>query len=305
MKILTYKDLILTYIRQDYADSEQKSLIKKIFYNENSVFLYSKKFVLFLENEIDKSDNSREYVRFQNFVDKIQKESQKKGNVKSAETSSNFDEEFLHIFSTTQDKVVVSISCNKPNQEIQTQIPNIAVLSQQRKPNYHWLVVSLAILHPFTLSVDELDFKNNTQIDTFFDDLFSIPKKITSVAIFDDYYNVSGHNKYYKIAKQKDIYVSYYTVNHFNKTDYNGNLNNDKYKILKTVFPKLELQTKNKGSHTRRIVFEGFIVNPDIDLDMLNKKDNKMWSVHITFNESHANEIIKISNNDYIKFKPS
>lgn len=306
MKILAYKDLILAYIRKDYADDEQKSLVEKIFYNENSIFLYSQKFIKLLESEIDKSERSREIVRFEAFVKKIQNEHQdKRPFVETSKTSKTIEDEFIEIFLATQDNIVVSISCNQPSQEIQTQIPKIAVLSQQQKPNYHWLVVNLAILHPFTLSVDEIDFEKEEQIDKFFNDLFSIPKKIPSVTIFDDYYNVDGHKKYTKIANQKDITVYYCTRNDHEKADRQGNFNKDKYDFLKKAFPRLELYTKSKGSHTRRIIFEDFIINPDIDLDLLNKKDKKMWSVHIRFSKERANEIIEIRNNDYRRFKPS
>lgn len=311
MKILAYKDLILTYIRQDYKTNEYKALIEKIIYNENSIFLYSKKFIEFLAIEIDQSERSRELVRFNSFVTKIQNEHQdKRPIVRTPGNTNNFDDEFLTIISTIQDKVLISIACNQPSLEIQTQIPNIAVLSQQKKPNYHWLVVNLAILHPFTLSVDEIDFANDKQIDIFFDDLFSIPRKIGEVTIFDDYYNIDTHNKYAKIANHKDVYVYYCTENHYRYAkrphpDRYGNFNDDKYNILKKIFPKLELKTKNKGSHARRIIFDGFIVNPDIDLDLLNKKDKKMWSVHIRFCEIRAKEIIRIRDNDYSKSNQS
>lgn len=303
MKLLIYKDLILSYIRQEYDNDEHMSLIQKILYNENSVFLYSLKFINFLEREI--GDNSRHYNRFTSFVTKIQKEMQQKGNITSSQTSQCFDDEILHIFSTTQDNVVVVIASNQPSQEIQNAIPNIAVLSQQQKPNYHWLVVNLAILHPFTLSVDEIDFDNDAQTDKFFDDLFSIPRTISEVTIFDDYYNVNEHNKYAKIAKPKNVFVLYCTQNHYRKSDWNGNFNADKYNILKANFSKFNLSTKDKGSHTRRIIFEGFIINPDIDLGLLNKTDKKMWSVHIRFSEERAGEIIEIRNKDYKKFNPS
>jgi len=280
MKILTYKDLILAYIRKDYADSEQKSLIEKIFYNENSVFLYSKKFVQFLENEIDRSENSREYPRFLAFVDKIQKEFQKKGNLKSAETSENFDEEFLHIFSTTQDKVVVSISCNQPSQEIQHTIPNIAILSQQRKPNYHWLVVNLAILHPNPILVRNYDFENDKEVDKFFFDIFSIPKHIGGVSIFDDACNFQ-HNKFLFLSKNK-IAVWYYTVK-FGITKSIEIFNN-----LKKKFSSVKMFGKPNGGHEREINFEGIIVIPTNDFWMLNITNGKKWSIFVSYSESEA-----------------
>lgn len=295
MKILTHKDLILGFLKQNLANKEHQKQIRQILDNENSVFILSKKFFTFIREELTE-DYLHEYERI------VTKLSDSGVSVKSSETSENFEDEILHIFSSLKDNVVVSISCDQPSQEIQNAIPNIAILSQQQKPNYHWLVVNLAILHPFTLSVDEIDFSNDAETDKFFDDLFFIPKNISTLTIFDDYYNVDRHNKYAKIANNKNIFVYYCTGNHQTKSDLNGKFNKDKFKILKKKFPKLELWTKNRGAHARRIVFEGFIVNPDIDLDLLNKTDNKMWSVHIRFTEVRANEIIRIKYKDYRKF---
>jgi len=298
MKILAYKDLILAYIRKDYVDNEQKILIEKIFYNENSVFLYSQKFIKLLEKEIDKGENSRELVRFTAFVNKIQNDHQdKRPMVKTSKTSQSIEDEFLEIFSTTQDKAVVSISCNQPSQEIQTQIPNIAILSKQQKPNYHWLVVNLAILHPYTLSVDEIDFVDDPQVDKFFDDLFSIPKEISGVTVFDDYCNTK--HKKFNFLKDKKIKVFYYTCK--------GNAleNKEKYHNLSKILSGKQLFYHKAGhAHTRRIIFYGFIVNPDIDFCQLNRTDNKMWSVHIRFSESRAKEILEIREKDYKKFEP-
>ncbi len=63
--------------------------------------------------------------------------------------------------------------------------------------------------------------------------------------------------------------------------------------------------THNKGHiHTRKIIFEGFVVNPDIDFWQLNRTDKKVWSIHIRFNEHKAKQIIQQQKDNYIKFIP-
>lgn len=297
MKILLYSDILLKYV-DDSTNISTRQEVHKIIRNENSTFLFSVEYIKFLREIVGENEV------FDKFIDDLY------NNYSSEHLhtvgAASFDETFTRIYKNHQSNVLMSFSLNLPNEAIiQATNNKIAVLSQQQKPNYHWLVVNLAILHPFTLSVDEIDFEKEEQIDKFFNDLLSIPKKIPSVTIFDDYYNVDGHKKYTKIANQKDVTVYYCTRNNHEKADRQGNFNKDKYDFLKKAFPRLELYTKSKGSHTRRIIFEDFIINPDIDLDLLNKKDKKMWSVHIRFSKERANEIIEIRNNDYRRFKPS
>lgn len=293
MKILAYKDLILAYIRKDYADDEQKSLVEKFFYNENSIFLYSQKFIKLLESEIDKSERSREIVRFEAFVKKIQNEHQdKRPFVETSKTSKTIEDEFIEIFLATQDNIVVSISCNQPSQEIQTQIPNIAVLSQQQKPNYHWLVVNLAILHPNTVQLRNYDFKTDKEVDELFYNIFSIPKNIRSVSIFDDACNLQ--HKKFDFLIEKRISVLYYTVK-LNILDSKQRFDDLRKKLSVKMFGK------PKGGHEREINFEGIIIIPTNDFWMLNVTDDKKWSISISYNEEEAKKSLSYKDK-YVRF---
>lgn len=290
MKILVYKDLILTYIRQNYTSEEQKSLVEKILYNENSIFLYSKKFIELLEKEIDMSESSRELVRYHSFINKILHQHQdKRPNVKTGDSATNFDEEFSRIYSTTQDKVVVTISCNQPSQKLQTIIPNIVVLSQQQKPNYHWLVANLAILHPNSILVRNHDFLDDNEIDKFFFDIFSIPRSISIVSIFDDACNFQ-HSKF-RFLSEKKVKVLYYTVK-LNIPDIQTKFND-----LKRKLPSVKLFGKPKGGHEREINFDGIITIPTNDFWMLNIKDGRKWSISVLFDENGAKKSLDYTSN--------
>jgi len=285
MKILTHKDLILGFIKQNLENKQHQKQVRQILDNENSVFLYSQKFFAFIKESIEPD----ELDTFQNLLKQFSDYGQ---NIKSLSTSQTFNEEFLHIFSTTQDKVVISISCNKPNQEIQTQIPNIAVLSQQRKPNYHWLVVSLAILHPNPILVRNYDFENDKEVDEFFFDIFSIPKSIRFVSIFDDACNFQ-HNKFAFLSKKK-VSVLYYTVK-LNITDSKQRFDN-----LKKSF-SVKMFAKPKGGHEREINFEGIIIIPTNDFWMLNITDGKKWSISVLYNEIEAQKSLDYKDK-YVRF---
>lgn len=300
MEILTHKNLILGFIRQDLENKAHLKQIRQILENENSVFLSSKKFFSSIKEELGEEyeeEYKRLFTKFSDFGNSIA----------SSPNSQNFDDEFIHLFTNTPSNVILALSLNDPSPAIKQAIPKIAVFTQQKKPNYHWLVVNLAICSPFTLSVDEANFTTDSEIDTFFDDLFSIPKKIESVTIFDDYHkNVFTHNKYNKIKKEKIYYCT------SQKSEKNNTLIPPKeiYEFLtnnteKKKFTRVILKTIPLGSHTRRIIFEGFVVNPDIDLSSLNRTDKKMWSVHIRFSKKLADDMIEISRGaDYKQYKP-
>jgi hypothetical protein len=200
MDILFYKDFILSFILKTDIKVEYKTQIRKILDNDNSVFLYSKKFIEFLKTAID--ENSPSFNAYMAFVLKLQQGGKL---VKSSVNSTSFEDEFIHIYLSHSSNTIITLSFSE-NVKINDVITSkIGILSQQQKPNYHWLVVQLAICHPFTLSVDEDDFNENEEIDKFFADLFSIPKKITEVTIFDDYYNLESHNKYDYIRNRNNI----------------------------------------------------------------------------------------------------
>lgn len=268
MKILTHKDLILGFIKQNLGDKEHQKQIHQILDNENSVFLFSKKFFLFIKEELGE-EYQHEYERL------LTKFSDFGHSIASSPNSQNFDDEILHMLAATQDKVVISIACNQPSQEVQNSIPNIAILSHQQKPNYHWLVVKLAILHPNKATVNCFDFQTNDEIKAFFDGIFSIPKQITIVNIFDRQTTDFNHNRFDSIRTTKSI--KYFTFAH-------------KYIIqdidtIKDFFKRVKIfTTKTKNiTHGRRLLFENFVVISDNDFNNLNEGED--WNIDIQYSE--------------------
>lgn len=268
MKILTHKDLILGFIKQNLENKEHQKQIRQILDNENSVFLYSQKFFAFIKESvgIDELDMFQNLLK--QFIDYGQ-------NIKSSSNPQNFDDEILHIFSATKDNVVVSISCNQPSQEIQNAIPNIAVLSQQQKPNYHWLVVNLAILHPNKVTVNYFDFQTDNEIRAFFDDIFKIPRQLSVISIFDRQTADFRHNRFDTIRTTKS--VRYYTFAHRNFI----------YDIstIKDFFRRVNIFTTKikKITHGRRLLFENVVIISDNDFNNLNIDED--WNIDIQYSE--------------------
>lgn len=189
----------------------------------------------------------------------------------------------MHIFSTTQDKVVVSISCNQPSQEIQKAIPNIAVLSQQQKPNYHWLVVNLAVLHPNKVTLRCFEFSTNAEITEFFRNSFKIPKAISMVNIFDNQCNLN-HNKFDYVVKNS-LRVSYFTK--FSSREKNQFDRKDEIKNQFGNSARVFLSNRGQKAHGRRVIFENIIITSDEDFWNLEVNASD-WNIDIEYGEQTA-----------------
>lgn len=62
MKILLHHDLLVAFLRQDLPNKTHQQQLKKMLENENSAFLYSKKFLTFeTQNWLSKCDEYREF----------------------------------------------------------------------------------------------------------------------------------------------------------------------------------------------------------------------------------------------------
>lgn len=271
MELLFYKDLIINFISQNIKLKEHQSLIRKVFDNENSVFLYSKKFFQFLADEL-----GEEYEEeFKNLVKKFGDSGE---NIRSSETTETFEEEFLHIYENSSKNVLISISYSEPSQSILQKIPNIAIVSNCKKPNYHWLVTQIAILHPNTVTVNWFDFQNDDEIKKFFDDVFKIPKLISRINIFDRETRQFGHNRFDFFRKKVSVF--YYTFHH-------RDFLSDEPSI-KLAFRKVRIQTtRNKTDiHGRRLIFEGFILSADHAFNEIVLGGD--WKIDIQFSYSEA-----------------
>jgi len=290
MKILTYKDLILGFIKQNLENKEHQKQVRQILGNENSVFLYSQKFFAFIKESIEPD----ELDTFQNLLKQFSDYGQ---NIKSSSNSQNFGDEILHIFSATQDKVVVSISCNQPSQEIQNVIPNIAILSQQQKPNYHWLVVNLAILHPNKVTLRCFEFSTNAEINEFFENAFIIPKAISMVNIFDTQCNLN-HDKFDYVVNNS-LRVSYFTK--FASREKSQFDRKDEIKNHFGNSAKVFLSNRGQKAHGRRVVFESIIITSDEDFWNL-EVNGSDWNIDVEYSEQTARNWLNRTN-QYSEFR--
>lgn len=273
MEILLYKDILLNFISQEIEKKHLKQ-IKQILENENSIFLYSKKYIQFLKNEVREEDE-------QIFMDLFRKIADNNTSIKNLDTTTtNFDEEYLSINLQSQNNILIKLAYDIPSIEIKTKISNIAILKNQLKPNYHWLVVDLAISHPRKVTVNCFDFKSNLEITNFFNDIYKLSNKIKIINIFDTQCNFS-HDKFdfLKVAKSR---ICYYTK--FSSSEKNQFDRKDEIKSNFGASSKVFLTLPRKKAHGRRIIFENIIIACDEDFWNL-EINSSDWCIDVQYSK--------------------
>lgn len=280
MEVLLYKDVILNYISHKITNADHRRLIRKILENDNSKFLYSKQFF-----ELIKKDLPSEYET--EFFALVTKFNDYGKNIKSSQASTNFDEEILSIYDNSTENLSICIAYSKPDSKILNHIPNIAILSECEKPNYHWLVTQLAVNHPNKVTVKWSDFKDNNQIQQFFNDIFKIPKRISRVNIFDRYKRFA-HTKFNSFKDTCN--VSYFTL--YIRSEYFQ----DEI-LIKRHFRKVRIHTTaNKDiAHGRRIVFENILVKTDNSFENLDLPGD--WDIDIQISPADVADWMSICRN--------
>lgn len=260
MEILIYKDLILGFIRQNMSDKSHQKWIKTVLENEHSTFLYSKQYFQNIQATLEDTDEDSYQAWVKNVMDHGK-------NIKNTNQSNDFDALFEEIHAKSMANLVLTIAYQESNRSIQ----NIAILSKAEKPNYHWLVTTLAALHPNKISVSCHDFNENIAVDTFFEAVFEIPRKISEVKIFDRQCNLE-HCKFDKI---QSVYVHYYTAF----------FRNDMPQIKRDIqakFRRSKVWTTQAGlAHGRRIIFENIILLTDHDFREL--EIDRDWFIDIQY----------------------
>lgn len=269
MEILLNQDIIVGFLTGKIKNKENSRLTKKIFDNEHSKFLFSKKFLQYLKTELGDEFND-EFQRFTTYlIDSGE-------NIQSSDTTTNFDEEMVSIFQKCQKPIVFCISYSEPSEEISRSIPNIAILSNQQKLNYDWLVIKLVILHPDTLTIPSFDFNNQQQINDLFKNIFKIPKQLNKISVLDRQTR-NFSNEIFCFDKSL-IQVAYYTYQHRNFYSDESN--------IKNFFKRhLIFLTRNSTElHGRRIIFGNLVVSADHDFNELRVKGD--WKIDIQFSPS-------------------
>ncbi|MGI4885677.1 MAG: hypothetical protein ACRYFR_12025 [Janthinobacterium lividum] len=276
MEILLFNDVLIALVKQSFDNAEHKVIVNKILSNENSVFIYSKKMLELLKESLDEQD----MPNFQAIVTKL---GDVGNNLPSSSTSVNMEEEASHLNSLSRSATILNIAYKNP---IVATLPKVAIVSEHSKPNYHWLVCNLAILHPNKVTVNCWDFTNNTQIKHFFNYIYSLSKLFNSVNVFDTQCNLD-HDKFDSIIRKTQI--NYYTRKAHSNRNPMGD--EDNFDLLKNKFiSNFKMFTvESRRAHGRRIVFNDVVVT--IDNDYWNLiTDAQDWSIDVQISATDASQ---------------
>lgn len=270
MDILLHRDIIEKLILKKDIEKPALEEIHSILRNPKSRFVHSKSYVEFLKDLIP--------MEFRNeFLAIVTKFADSNGGVESSQSVS-FDDEFISLYNKSPSNIVLSIVYDDSSSELRNSVPNLAIFANKQKPNRDWLIIQLAMFHPNKITVYYRDFKSASEIQRFFESIFSIPKSTRRYYIFDRYRGMPEH---FDCIRQKNQ-IYYYTI-------YNNALDYDEIK-LKEFFKRLIIFTTRNPNllHGRRIIFENFIISSHHSFDMLMPDID--WELDIKFDPEMATE---------------
>jgi hypothetical protein len=216
-------------------------------YNSSTEVCLTKNYIELIEKEITNKDV------FQSFITELSDESRLKLEKTTPKSSS--DDEFLEIAQHAKIPLLLP-AIVIDNKKYISIIPFLIIANEAKPINRHWIILEL--LSNNLCNVSYQDFKKDSEITSFFETVFSIPKYITSVYIFDRDHNTK------LLSKLKGKKVEFYTL--LKAGSYNEHLRKEvKKELRKNLGGSLKLYfTNNSGLlHERKIIFENIILTID------------------------------------------
>ncbi len=268
--ILPYLDVFQNCF--DNTHTINGRLAMRILYNPDTKILVSKNYVNHLEQHFPNKE----------FFQALIKELYDSGRLESKQTENtvdNIDDEFFILSQLPKIPVLIPIIFNS-NFQLENRVTFICSKQKVIKLNKHWVQFEIAKNTQCTAS--HLDFKNDHEIQTYFDDIFSIPRYVRACYIFD------RDKTHEKKEKLKGKNVKYYTLfsseKHFEKKIILADLQ-------KKLGGSLQLFSTNKKTllHERKIIFENFILTCDNSFCNINSKE-PTWEITFYFSPSVAIE---------------
>jgi len=270
INISIYSDLLEKYFssrKQFRKDTFEYNLISIIDNPDNRIVL-TKKYLQFLDDIYPpESDLYDDYSNFMTFVID--------GNCEIIESnnSETLDEEFIfianHCCSTT-----ISVLENEKKFKIKN------FLCLKKADSCPKSKVYLSLLKDRTAIVRYSDFNNNKELESFFKEVFSFPRGISSTIVIERYANIN--HPYFDYFAEENILVKYYK---YKATLADGN-------SLKRKFNRLELYNTSNGElvHERLIILGNLIIN--IDEDPMNLDvSRKTWTISLTYSQADTQNL--------------
>ncbi len=302
LDILLYKDVIINYLVnfKKLLKNDFDLFVITIICNPENRFIMTKEYFNFLElyfleffdEHLEKfqvlytelSDNSRIYRD----LDKV---------IRSSETQS-FDEEFQFIFKEYPHFLKI-ILCLKRNDFLKKFDFFICEIENSVRPNVNWICLRLAANREFIIY--NYHFESQLQIQHFLADVFSLPKSLLTVQIFDNYVNTN--NVCFDLIASKGPDVEYYSSKIINqnlltKSELQLKKNEIRKKFSNNA--KYFVTTNFKLTHRRRIIFNNIIIGFDHDFQFLQLGNH--WFINVNLSDKNFyEEMSNVSSYEEIK----
>lgn len=196
-------------------------------------------------------------------------------SIESTKTLS-FNQQLEEIYNKINIEYIIPLSINETSPLNQNKVfNNIVYINEQTALKKDTIVTSILLNKTINFSFN--DFTDDLQINTFFEDLFKIPKIIKKVYIF----NREQDSKFLDSLKSSNI--EYYTLMTRMFSDKHLHLSTlrDLRKILGGRL-KIFSTSNYRIIHERKIIIDGFIITIDNSFQNLTINE-PTWEISLTF----------------------
>jgi hypothetical protein len=253
---------------------QKYSNYKKVFnvlYNTSSEVCFTKNYIDLLEKEVSNKDAFEALVRELHDTNRIK--------IENTSSKKSCDEEFIEIASNAKVPLLIPI-INEDLNNYTTRIPFLTIAKKAIPINRHW--IALELLSNNFCNVSYQDFKNDAEIASFIKNVFSIPKYIRNITVFDRDQNTTI------LSVIKGLHINYFTFLRGGKQNeyYRKQVKKD---LQKALGGKLKLYYTNnpRQLHERKIIFEDILItidNAHINLTVA----EPTWEIFINYNKEKS-----------------
>lgn len=250
------------------SSSIEKIKPLNILLNTNNNICFNKNLIDLIENEIEDK----------NLFQSIVKDLFDNNRVLSDESSKDlsYNEQLEELYNKINIEYLIPLILDESSKLNEKGIFNNVVNINDDTKFKKDLIVTSILLNK-TINYCYNDFKTNIQINSFFEEIFKIPKVIKNVYVFNREQDV----KYLEPLKSKNI--EYYTLMTKMKTEKYIHLSTLR-DMRRSLGGRLKIFSTNNYRiiHERKIIIDGFIINSDNSFQNLTV-DEPTWEISLTF----------------------
>ncbi|MCS3801432.1 hypothetical protein [Niastella sp. OAS944] len=269
MVLLPNIDVIESCVQFNNYKNNRK--LFNIIYNSTTSICLSRKFIDLIEENVSNRD------AFQALIKELQDENRLK--IERTVPKNTLMQEFIEIAKTAKVPLLIPVTIKDVNNLIGI-IPFLTIFEHATPINRHWLIIEL--LSKNICNVSYQNFKTDKEIIKFFKEVFSIPKYITTVSIFD-----REQNTVY-LSSIKGKHIEFYTIQSGGKQNEHIRKQTKK-QLINSLGGKVKLfyTSDPRKLHERKVIFENIILTIDNSLNNITVAE-PTWELTITYDSEKA-----------------